>query len=217
MQVNVCGTQQFFLRDLAPPWAHCSKLFLPFPRSPRDIIESCGYSIFPVPMHLYWFCWVNLVTTVSSSRIDRERDVPVTWLLECAGGDCKHVQEGMQDTERKCDIWERSLLLEMRQIECGPPNINITITRYIFRARTSSVQITVLEQHLGASDSFKPLLRATAQGDDHNEKCVQWRSAIKNSPDDVPEGKSTILDAPMCNGGLVSWAQNSWALEPPRR
>jgi len=27
--------------------------------------------------------------------------------------------------------------------------------------------------------------------------------AIKNSADDVPEGKSIILDAPMCNGGLV--------------
>jgi hypothetical protein len=29
-------------------------------------------------------------------------------------------------------------------------------------------------------------------------------SAIKNSPDEDPEGYSTILDAPMCNGGLVS-------------
>jgi hypothetical protein len=36
-----------------------------------------------------------------------------------------------------------------------------------------------------------------------NEKISQ-REAIKNSADDVPEGKSTILDAPMCNGGLVS-------------
>ena len=34
-----------------------------------------------------------------------------------------------------------------------------------------------------------------------NEK--SQREAIKNSADDVPEGKSTILDAPMCNGGLV--------------
>ncbi|RKF59627.1 hypothetical protein GcC1_173043 [Golovinomyces cichoracearum] len=28
--------------------------------------------------------------------------------------------------------------------------------------------------------------------------------AIKNSPDDVPEGKSTTLDSPLCNGGLES-------------
>ena len=29
-------------------------------------------------------------------------------------------------------------------------------------------------------------------------------NAIKNSADEDPEGYSTILDAPMCNGGLVS-------------
>ncbi|KAI6250203.1 hypothetical protein HI914_02121 [Erysiphe necator] len=28
--------------------------------------------------------------------------------------------------------------------------------------------------------------------------------AIKNSPDDVPEGKSTSPDSPLCNGGLDS-------------
>jgi hypothetical protein len=28
--------------------------------------------------------------------------------------------------------------------------------------------------------------------------------AIKNSADEDPEGYSTILDAPLCNGGLVS-------------
>jgi hypothetical protein len=39
----------------------------------------------------------------------------------------------------------------------------------------------------------------------HNEKWTDKSvEAIKNSADDVPEGKSTILDAPMCNGGLVS-------------
>jgi hypothetical protein len=27
--------------------------------------------------------------------------------------------------------------------------------------------------------------------------------AIKNSADEDPEGYSTVLDAPMCNGGLV--------------
>ena len=30
------------------------------------------------------------------------------------------------------------------------------------------------------------------------------KDAIKNSADEDPEGYSTILDAPMCNGGLVS-------------
>ncbi len=33
------------------------------------------------------------------------------------------------------------------------------------------------------------------------------KKATKNSPDEDPEGYSTILNAPMCNGGFVSQAK----------
>ena len=52
-------------------------------------------------------------------------------------------------------------------------------------------------------ETFQSLLHGTAQGDTHNEKWFSRRSAIKNSADEDPEGYSTVLDAPLCNGGLV--------------
>jgi hypothetical protein len=39
----------------------------------------------------------------------------------------------------------------------------------------------------------------------HNNKV----DAIKNPPWYIPEGRNTVLDAPMCNGGLVLPTRNA--------